>query len=62
MSYFIFIKNSENINGAIYRIAENESDLNLLNIRKEDYKIIQDSTVDFDLLKLNKKYTDKYVK
>jgi hypothetical protein len=61
MSYFIFIKNSENINGAIYRIAENESDLNLLNIRKEDYKIIQDSTVDFDLLKLNKKYPDKYV-
>jgi hypothetical protein len=61
MSYFIFFKNSENINGVIYKIAENQSDLNLLNIRKEDYKIIQDSVVDFDSLKLNKKSPDKYI-
>ena len=60
MSYFIFIKNLDNIDGSIYRIAENQSDLNYLNIIQSDYKIIEDSQSNFNLVKFGNKYPNKY--
>lgn len=60
MAYFIFQKNSPNIEGTIHRVAENDSDLNNLNINKNDYKIIKDDNVNFDDIKSNKIYIVKY--
>jgi len=61
MSYFIFNKNQENLDGVIYKIAETEVDLNNLNIIKTDYKIIEDTQENFDNVKLNKKIVIKYI-
>jgi len=55
MAYFIFNKYSENEDNFLYKIAENLSDLNNLNIIKEDYKIIEDTQENFNFVKLNKK-------
>jgi hypothetical protein len=52
MAYFIFTKNSDNIEGSIYKIAENLNDFNCLNISQSDYKIIEDSESNFNLIKL----------
>jgi hypothetical protein len=60
MSYFIFPKNSDNLTGSIYRIAENQSDLNNLNINKLDYKIIEDSEVNFNNVKYGTKFVTQY--
>jgi hypothetical protein len=60
MVYFIFLKNLDNVYGTISRIAENESDLNNLNIVKTDYKIIENSQANFDLVKYGTKYPSKY--
>jgi hypothetical protein len=60
MSYFIFLKNLDNTEGTLFRIAENQSDLNNLNINQPDYKIIEDSQGNFDLVKLGTKFPDKY--
>jgi mRNA-degrading endonuclease YafQ of YafQ-DinJ toxin-antitoxin module len=60
MSYFIFGKNLDNIEGTIYKIAENQSDLNNLNISQPDYKIIEDSQSNFDLVKYGNKFPNKY--
>ena len=60
MSYFIFLKNFDNIEGALYRVAENQSDLNNLNINQSDYKIIQGSISNFNDFKLGNKFPDKY--
>jgi hypothetical protein len=60
MSYFIFIKNLDNLEGTIYRIAENQSDLNNMNIIQTDYKIIEDSQSNFNLVKFGNKYPNKY--
>ena len=60
MSYFIFSKNLENIEGSLYKIAENESDFNNLNINKNDYKIIEDSQSNFNLVKFGNKSASKY--
>jgi len=60
MSYFIFLKNLDNIEGTIYKIAENLSDFNNLNISQSDYKIIEDSESNFNLVKLGSKYIVKY--
>lgn len=60
MSYFIFEKNLNNIEGTLYRIAENQFDLDNLNIIKSDYYIINDSS-NFENVKLNAKSTVKYV-
>jgi len=60
MAYFIFLKNADNINNTLYRIAENQSDLNNLNIDQNNYKIIEDSQVNFDLVKYGQKYVEKY--
>lgn len=50
MAYLIFVKDSVNLN-ALYRIAENESDLNNLNIEKDNYKIIEIDETKFNLIK-----------
>ena len=41
MAYFIFTKNLDDVEGTLYRIAENQSDLNNLNIIQSNYKIIE---------------------
>jgi hypothetical protein len=61
MSYFIFTKDTDNIEATIYKIAENEFDLNNLNINKESYKIIEDSQENFNLVKYGNKFPLKYV-
>lgn len=55
MAYFIFSKNSDNIVGTLYRIAENQSDFNNLNINPSNYKIIEDSQINFDAVKYGTK-------
>jgi hypothetical protein len=60
MSYFIFINNFDNTEGTLYKIAENQSDLNNLNINRPDYKIIQESISNFNDVKLGNKFPNKY--
>jgi len=60
MSYFIFLKNLDNVDATIYKIAENQSDLNNLNINQLDYKIIEDSQSNFNLVKFGNKFASKY--
>jgi len=60
MAYFVFLKNLDNTEGSIYKIAENLSDLNNLNIFKEDYKIIEDTQENFNFVKFCKKKVLKY--
>jgi len=60
MAYFIFSKNLEDISGTIYKIAENAIDFNNLNIEKSEYKIIEDSETNFNLVKLGNKFPEKY--
>jgi len=60
MAYFIFLKNLDNINNTLYRIAENQSDLNNLNIDQNSYKIIEDSQINFDSVKYGQKSVEKY--
>lgn len=60
MSYFIFTPNLDNVSGTIYKIAENQSDFNNLNITPSVYKIIEDSEFNFNLVKLGSKIADKY--
>jgi hypothetical protein len=55
MSYFIFIPKLDNVDGTLYRIAENQSDFNNLNILDSDYKIIEDSQSNFDFIKYGNK-------
>lgn len=62
MSYFIFSKNTENITGSLYRIAENLQDLN--NIIKVEfqtnYTIIEDTQQNFEDVVLSKKTVISY--
>ena len=60
MAYFVFLKNFDNITGSLYRIAENQFDLNNLNINPSDYKIIEDSETNFNFVKFGNKIIDKY--
>ena len=60
MAYFVFGKNLDNVSNTIYRIAENISDLNNLNITQDIYKIIEDSQSNFNSVKLGSKTVDKY--
>ena len=57
MSYFIF--NKEFVD-SIYKIAENQSDLNNLNIIQSDYKIIEDSQENFNAFKFGSKSIVRY--
>jgi hypothetical protein len=60
MAFYIFIKDSDNIEGTIYKIAENQSDLNNLGIDQSNYKIIEDSQSNFNLVKFENKKVNKY--
>jgi hypothetical protein len=60
MAYFIFSKNLNNINLTLYKIAEDQSYLNKMNINKDDYKIIEVSQEDFNDVKLELKLPLKY--
>ena len=60
MSYFIFNKNSDNLNGSLYKIAENQSDLNNLNLQTSEYKIITDSQENFNAVKYKTKSAESY--
>jgi hypothetical protein len=60
MAYFIFLKNFNNLSGSFYKMAENLSDLNNLNIFEDDYKIIEDTQENFNLVKFNIKNVVKY--
>jgi len=55
MSYFIFLKNEDNIQGSVYKIAENEYDLDNCNININFYKIIEDTIENFTAVKFAKK-------
>lgn len=58
MPYFIFNKNSSN---SIFKIAENEEDLNLINgIQQDCYLKIISTENDFNDVKLNKKFVFSY--
>jgi hypothetical protein len=56
MSYFIFLKNFDNIEGSLYKISENQSDLNNLNINQSDYKVFEESISNFNDVKFSNKY------
>ena len=60
MYFFIFLKNFDNKSGSLYKIAENQNDLNNLNINKSDYKIIEDTQENFNTVKYQTKAVDKY--
>ena len=60
MAYFVFTGDLNDAEGTIYKIAENEYDLNNLNIIKSHYKIIEDSQSNFDAVKYGKKNIIKY--
>jgi len=55
MAYFIFTKDSDNLEGTCYQITENISDLNNLNIDQSNYKIIEDSIDNFNAVKYGTK-------
>ena len=55
MAFFI-LNRLEVSEGNIYRIAENNTDLNNLNIIKSDYKIIEDTQENFQAVKFRTKY------
>jgi hypothetical protein len=56
MAYLIYLKNTQEPIGSLYRIAENENDLNQLNINKSDYTIIEISQENFLGIKNNVRY------
>lgn len=60
MAYFIFGKNLDGFENTIYKISENQSDLDNLNIEQSSYKIIQDSQTNFDNVKYGIKWPLKY--
>jgi hypothetical protein len=60
MPYYIFSKNLDNVENTIYRIAENNSDLNNLNIIQSDNKIIENNVQNFNDIKFLKKIPLKY--
>lgn len=55
MSYFIFLKNTENVKGSLVKIAENEFDLNNLTLNIPDYTVIEDTTENFNSVRLGLK-------
>jgi hypothetical protein len=60
MAFFIFSKDLDNVEATLYKIAENQSDLDNLNINQSNYKIIEDSQSNFNLVKLENKVISKY--
>ena len=60
MAYFIFDKYLENVEGSLSKIAENQYDLNNLNIDQSNYKIIEDTQDNFNSVKSNTKCVIKF--
>jgi len=62
MAYFIFIKNSENILSSLYKIAENQQDLDniIKNEFQVDYSILEDTPQNFEDVRLSKKIVLTY--
>ena len=60
MAYFVFLKNSDGVEGSLCHIAETKFDLDNLNINKSEYKIIEESQSNFDLVKYGNKNIIKY--
>jgi hypothetical protein len=60
MAYYIFLKNSDNLEGTLCKIAENQSDLNNLNIDQDNYKIIENNSQNFDDIKTSDVIALKY--
>jgi len=60
MSFFIFQKNSDNLKGSLFKIAETEDYLNNMLFDKSDYKIIEVSQENFNFVKLYKKSVEYY--
>jgi len=58
MSYFIFLNSQTQ--DSLYRIAENQSDLNNLNIDKSNYTIIEDTQINFENVKYGLKNVIEY--
>jgi len=61
MAYFIFSNNQDGTEAYLYKIAENQNDLDNLNISKNVYKIVEDSQVNFNSVKYGTKQVIKYV-
>jgi hypothetical protein len=59
MSFFIFQKNSDGVENTLYRIAENQNDLDNLNTNNS-YKIIEDSQSNFEAVKYGTKNAVSY--
>ena len=57
MAYFVFVKNSDNLEGTLYKICKNLNDLNII---QSDYKIIEDSEENFNAVKNRTKKILKY--
>jgi hypothetical protein len=60
MAYYIFNKNSANIDNTIYKVAENISDYNDLNIFEDSYKVIINDQINFEDIKLGNKIIKGY--
>jgi hypothetical protein len=60
MAYYIFNKNSANIDNTIYKVAENISDYNNLNISETFYKVIINNEINFEDIKLENKIIKGY--
>ena len=60
MAYFIFTKNLENLEGSLYRIAENKIDLDNLNINTSSYTIIENNQINFNEIKNENKIVLNY--
>lgn len=60
MAYAIFLKNQDNLPGSLVRIAENDSDLNSLNLILSEYKIITIDQSNFENVKLALKNISAY--
>lgn len=58
MAYFIFTKGLDSITGSLYKIAENISDLNNLNLNQSNYTILQDTLENFNFVKLSLKVVE----
>jgi hypothetical protein len=62
MSYYVF-NNIENLNGTLYKVAENLNDLNVIlnSDAQQRYKIINNNSVDFNLIRKEIKLPVKFV-
>ena len=60
MAYFIFNKDLDGVESTLYKIAANQSDYNNLNLNESNYKVIQDTTSNFEDVVCNIKIASSY--